>query len=229
MNMPGFVRIYRLFISSLVLLVGILIGEQANAQTGVGPYALDFDGVNDHVDLGNALPNGMLSGGSFDNGDVDQSWTFEAYVKVNGIPSDSTETLFFVNPSNAVTGTINNNRLGLFIENDPNNPGSRLRYYQLVGLNPLNQEFVNINEDIADGEWHHIALTYAFDDQDFILIPILLPPYFIPLPVDGAHINVKLYVDGNAVDSFTENTLSTNVQIHKCTGYSRRCWRWHVG
>ncbi len=195
---------YRTFIGYLLMLSGLLIGVPANAQTGVGPYALNFDGKNDHVDLGNTIPNGMLTGGSFDNGDVDQSWTFEAYVKLKSIPSDSLETIFFLNPANAVTGTTNNNRLALLIDNDPNNPGSRFRYYQLVNQSPLNQEFVNFNKDITDGKWHHIALTYAYDDADYYL-------FFFPL--DIAHIDIQLYVDGNLVGSFDENSLNTGVQI----------------
>ena len=208
MNMPGFVRIYRLFISSLVLLVGILIGGQANAQTGVGPYALDFDGVNDHVDLGNKLPAAMLSGGSFDNGDVDQSWTFEAYVKIPQNPTDP-ETLFSVNPSiTSLPFLFNQDRLGLVIDDNPNQQGCRFRYYQEYQILPpfpfQGQNVVNFNKDITDGEWHHIALTYAYDDQDFFIWPYIKDP---------AHIDVKLYVDGKLVGAFDEASLSTNVQI----------------
>jgi len=94
-------------------------------------YTLDFDGIDDYVDLGRATDFDNLGQGDF---------TFEMWIKTNDMDSK-------------------NILLGNYGDSGDPAIGFELRSGKLSAW--LNGEEHNDDANVADGAWHHIAMVYA--------------------------------------------------------------------
>ena len=158
---------------------GTLMGDATFADDAkFGSASLQLFGNGDHVDVTqDAFPNDLFG---FDSGSV----TF--WVKLaDGAPAENIQFMGNLNANDSMailTGTNGVGGLQVFPRAANGN--------QLRVRDGGDGDVFNPNLTWADGDWHHLAYTWAFDEN-------------------GSH-SVGLYIDGDALDlSTASNTLTS--------------------
>ena len=158
---------------------GTLMGDASFTDDAMfGAASLQLFGNGDHVDVTpEAFPNDLFG---FDSGSV------TLWVKLApGAPAENIQFMGNLNASDSMAILAGTNGVGGLQVFPRAANGNHLRV-----RDGGDGDVFNPNLSWADGEWHHLAYTWAFDES-------------------GGH-SVGLYTDGNALDlSFASNTLTT--------------------
>ena len=125
----------------LALKLGKNIGGNANRNSFSNLYSLDFDGVDDYVNLSDA------------RGEIDvQIGTFSAWAKLETTSINAPVFKFYVNSNNQIT------IIYLHAANE-------LKFmYKAAGTNTQVQASSSIEND---GNYHHFAMTWNVDGNEF--------------------------------------------------------------
>ena len=125
----------------LALKLGLNIGGNANRNSFSNLYSLNFDGVDDYVDLSTA------------RGEIDvQIGTFSAWVKLDTTTINAPVFKFYVNANNQITI--------IYLQSS-----EELKYmYKGGGTNTQVQASSSIEND---GNYHHVAMTWNVTGNEF--------------------------------------------------------------
>lgn len=105
----------------------------------VNTYSLDFDGINDYVNLGDS------DDFSFGDGATDSAFTISAWIKMDSTSGFRIFNKYAGSVNEYSFGTGGSNKLQMFIFDSSSNFKYRARVYNTI---------------LNTGQWYHVATTY---------------------------------------------------------------------